>query len=58
MRVPYVFLASLSVMLLAIFLTAPTQGFEAGYGERDGIDLEQTELPPRPTRIPPDGYAE
>lgn len=38
-------------MLLAIFLTAPTQGFEAGYGERDGIDLEQTELPPR-HRIP------
>ncbi len=40
-------------MLLAIFLTAPTQGFEAGYGERDWIDLEQTELPPRPTRTPP-----
>ena len=53
MRVPYVLLASLSVMLLAIFLTAPTQGFEAGYGERDWIDLEQTELPPRPTRNPP-----
>ena len=53
MRVPYVFLASLSVVLLTIFLTAPMQGFEAGYGERDWIDLEQTELPPRPTRTPP-----